>query len=61
MKTTTKISAAAVISFSVLGSGFTADVDIGAVTFTQSGVGPAPRAFPGSGVVWRISRSAEAK
>ena len=36
-------------------------VDIGAVTFTQSGVGPAPRAFPGSGVVWRISRSGEAK
>ena len=32
-------------------------VDIGAVTFTQSGVGPAPRPFPGSGVVWKITRS----
>ncbi len=31
-------------------------VDIGAVTFTQSGVGPSPRPFPGSGVVWRIKR-----
>jgi len=36
-------------------------VDIGAVAFTTSGVGPAPRAFPGSGVVWRISRSMAAK
>ncbi len=30
-------------------------VDIGAVVFTQSGVGPSPRPFPGSGVVWRIT------
>ncbi len=33
-------------------------VDIGAVAFVTSGTGPTPRPFPGSGVVWRITRTA---
>jgi len=31
-------------------------VDIGAVAFVTSGQGPTPRPFPGSGVVWRVTR-----
>jgi len=31
-------------------------VDIGAVAFVTSGQGPTPRPFPGTGVVWRITR-----
>ena len=31
-------------------------VDIGAVMFIPSGTGPTPRPYPGSGVVWRITR-----
>jgi glucose/arabinose dehydrogenase/cytochrome c553 len=32
-------------------------VDIGAVAFVTSGQGPTPRPFPGTGVVWRITRA----
>jgi len=31
-------------------------VDIGAVAFVTSGQGPTPRPFPGTGVVWRVTR-----
>ena len=32
-------------------------VDIGAVVFMRSGTGPTPRPYPGTGVVWRITRA----
>lgn len=32
-------------------------VDIGAVAFVTSGQGPTPRPFPGTGVVWKITRT----
>ena len=36
-------------------------VDIGVVVFTTSGQGPTPRPYPGTGVVWRITRTTGAR
>lgn len=32
-------------------------VDIGAVLFLRTGTGPTPRPYPGSGVIWRVTRT----